>query len=173
EFDLMSFNANETCDSEPEDTHNLSDSLELIKASATKLEQASEHNPQQTIDPTKHYKFSSQKIRCPWKLNVSYQKAANCVKINLFNNNHSHTCTSMINQIALQFHKLTPEMLANIKKYITQGRLDSASIYPLIKHNYPIHPLQKQDLYNTVYTIWKNNNPGDIDVFLMFQTLLT
>ncbi|CAG8818935.1 7991_t:CDS:1, partial [Racocetra persica] len=58
--------------------------------------------------------------------------------INSFDNKYNHPLTpTMINETSFQFRKLTPEMLANIKKYTIQGSLNSASIYPLIKYDYP------------------------------------
>ncbi|GET67432.1 hypothetical protein RIR_jg5684.t1 [Rhizophagus irregularis DAOM 181602=DAOM 197198] len=42
-------------------------------------------------------------------------------------------------------------MLVDIEKYVIQGRMDSASIYPLLKHDYSDQPIYKKDLYNAVY----------------------
>ncbi|RHZ49584.1 hypothetical protein Glove_519g63 [Diversispora epigaea] len=36
-----------------------------------------------------------------------------------------------------RFWKLSNEMLADIEKYVVQGRMDSGSIYPLLRHDYP------------------------------------
>jgi hypothetical protein len=30
-----------------------------------------------------------------------------------------------------------PEMLADIEKYVIQSQIDSAFVYPLLKHDYP------------------------------------
>ena len=79
----------------------------------------------------------------------------------------------MIVEISPQFRKLTPEMLNDIEKYVIQGRMDSGSIYPLLRHNYPDQPLYKRDLYNAVYNFRRKNNPGDSDASLMLQTLLS
>ncbi len=57
----------------------------------------------------------------------------------------------MIREIAPCFRKLTSEMLADIEKYAVQGRIDSRSIYPLLKHDYPDQPIYKKDLYNAIY----------------------
>lgn len=78
----------------------------------------------------------------------------------------------MIKEIAPRFRKLTPDMLTDIEKYVVRGRMDSGSIYPLLKHDYPEHPLYKCDLYNAVYAFRQQNNPGDSDASLMLQTLL-
>ena len=57
----------------------------------------------------------------------------------------------MIQEIAPRFRKLTKEMLADIEKYVIQGRMDSVFIYPLLRHDYPDQPIYKKDLYNAVY----------------------
>ena len=44
-------------------------------------------------------------------------------------------------------------MLADIEKYVIQGRMDSASIYSLLKHDYSDQPIYKKDLYNAVYQL--------------------
>ncbi|PKY55006.1 hypothetical protein RhiirA4_474177, partial [Rhizophagus irregularis] len=88
------------------------------------------HTSQVTSDLTKSRNANSSRTSCPWKL-------SGVVKINSFNNEHNHPLTSMIREIAPRFCKLTPKMLVNIKKYVIQDRMDSLSIYPLLKHDYP------------------------------------
>ena len=63
-------------------------------------------------------------------------------------------------------------MLSDIKKYVIQGRMDSGSIYPLLKHDYPNHNIYKKDLYNAVYQFRLENSPGDTDASQMLQMLL-
>ncbi|CAG8807113.1 1633_t:CDS:2, partial [Cetraspora pellucida] len=72
-----------------------------------------------------------------------------------------------------RFRKLMLEMLSNIEKYVIQGRMDSGSIYPLLKHDYPNNPIFKKDLYNAVYQFQATNNPGDSDASQMLQMLLS
>ena len=69
----------------------------------------------------------------------------------------------MIQEIASRFRKLTPEMMSDIEKYVIQERMDSGSIYPLLKHNYPNHTIFKKDLYNAVYQFQCKNNPGNLN----------
>ena len=78
----------------------------------------------------------------------------------------------MICEISPRFHKLTSEMLADIKKYVVQGRIDSGSIYLLLRHDYPDHPIYKKDLYNTIYQFRQKNNSGNADAFKMLWLLL-
>ncbi|CAB4483511.1 unnamed protein product [Rhizophagus irregularis] len=125
-----------------------------------------------TSDPTKRRNANSSRTSCPWKLNVTYPKTSGVVKINFFNNEHNHPLTSMIREIAPRFRKLTPKMLVNIKKYVIQGRMDSSSIYPLLKHDYPDQPIYKKDLYNVVYQFRQKNNPGDMDASQMLELLM-
>src|SRR5688572_18733109 len=87
------------------------------------------------------------------------------VKINSFNNHHNYFLTPIIHEIALRFCKLTPKMLEDIEKYVNQGRMDSGSIYPLLRHDYPDQPIHKKDLYNAVYQFHQKNNPGATDAF--------
>jgi MULE transposase domain/FAR1 DNA-binding domain len=130
------------------------------------------HNPQVTSDPTKRRNACSSRVLCPWKLNVTYPKKSGVVKINSFNNHHNHPLTLIIHEIAPRFRKLTPEMLVDIEKYVIQGRMDSASIYPLLKHDFPDQPIYKKDLYNAVYQFRQKNNPGNTDASQMLQQLL-
>ncbi|GBB94191.1 hypothetical protein RclHR1_23080002 [Rhizophagus clarus] len=65
-----------------------------------------------------------------------------------------------------------PKMLADIEKYVIQGRMDSAFIYPLLKHDYPDQPIYKKDLYNAVYQFCQKNNPGDTDASQMLELLI-
>jgi len=60
----------------------------------------------------------------------------------------------------------------DIEKYVIQGQIDSESIYPLLKYDYPNHTIFKKDLYNAVYQFQLKNNPDDSNVSQMFQILL-
>lgn len=130
------------------------------------------HRPQVSSDPTIRRNATSQRIQCPWKLNVTCPKTSSIIKINSFVNDHNHNLTPMIQEIASRFRKLTPEMMSDIEKYVIQGRMDTGSIYPLLKHDYPNHTIFKKDLYNAVYQFRCKNNPGDLDASQMLQMLL-
>ena len=109
------------------------------------------HNPQVTSDPNKRHNAFSLRILCPWKINVTCLKTASVVKINSINNHHNHPLTPSICEIASHFHKLTPEMLVDIEKYVIQEQMNSGSIYPLLKYDYSDQLIYKRDLYNAVY----------------------
>ena len=114
----------------------------------------------------------SSKILYQWKLNVTCPKTSGVVKINSFNNQHNHSLTPRICDIAPRFCKITPEMMVDIEKYIIQSKMDSGSIYPLLRHDYPDHPIYKKDLYNAIYKLREKNNPGKTDASEMLQQLL-
>ena len=94
------------------------------------------------------------------------------MKVNSFNNTHNHPLTSMIQEMAPQFCKLTKEMLADVEKYVIKECMDSMSIYPLLRYDYPNQPIYKKDLYNAVYQFQKKNNLGDGDASQMLQLLI-
>jgi hypothetical protein len=144
----------------------------IIRRVAYECTRSGSHNPQVTSDPTKRRNAFSSRVLCPWKLNVTCPKRSGVVKINSFNNHHNHPLTPVICEIAPRFRKLTPKMLADIEKYVNQGRMDSGSIYPLLKHDYPDQPIYKKDLYNAVYQFRQKSNPGDTDASQMLQKLL-
>jgi hypothetical protein len=50
--------------------------------------------------------------------------------------------------------------------------MDSGSIYPVLRHDYPDQPIHKKDLYNAVYQFRQKNNPGATDASQMLQQLL-
>ena len=50
--------------------------------------------------------------------------------------------------------------------------MDSASIYPLLKHDYSDQPIYKKDLYNAVYQFRQKNNPGNTDASQMLELLM-
>ena len=60
-------------------------------------------------------------------------------------------------------------MLVDIEKYVIQGRIDSGSIYPLLKHDYPDQPIHKRDLYNAVYQFRQKNDPEDTNASQMLS----
>ena len=60
-------------------------------------------------------------------------------------------------------------MLADVEKYVIQGRMDSESIYPLLKHDYPDQPIHKRDLYNAVYQFRQKNDPEDTNASQMLS----
>src|SRR4051794_3747122 len=130
------------------------------------------HISQATSDPTKQRNTHSQRTLCPWRLNVACSKTSGIVRINSFSNVHNHSLTPMIQEIAPRFRKLTKEMLADIEKYVVQGRMDSMSIYPILKHDYPNQLIYKRDLYNAVYQFRQKHNPGDGDASQMLQLLM-
>jgi len=145
---------------------------EVLRRVTYECTRSGSHNPQVSSDPTKRRNATSQRTQCPWKINVTCPKTSNIVKINSFLDDHNHTLTSQIQEMAPRFRKLTPEMLSDIKKYVIQGRMDSGSIYPLLVHDYPNHTIFKKDLYNAVYQFRLKNNPGDLDASQMLQMLL-
>ena len=130
-----------------------SETIEGIMRRATyECMKSGSHISQITSDPIKRRNTHSQRTQCPWKLNVTCPKSSGgIVKINSFLNEHNHPLTSMICDMTPRFRKLTTEMLDDIKKYVIQGRIDSGSIYPLLKYDYPNQPIYKKDLYNAVY----------------------
>ena len=77
----------------------------------------------------------------------------------------------MIGEMVPQFWKLISSMLKDIKKYVVKGRMDSASIYPLPINDYPQNTINKRDLYNAVYNIHQQNDPGDFDASQMIKNL--
>ncbi|CAJ0846692.1 3884_t:CDS:2 [Entrophospora sp. SA101] len=122
--------------------------------------QEGKHNPQIITDPTKHHNVHSQKTECPWHINLSFPKSSNLIKIDSFVNAHNHSLNTMIGEMVPQFQKLTSSMLKDIKKYVVKGRMDSASIYPFLINDYPQNTINKRNLYNAVYNIRQQNNPG-------------
>jgi hypothetical protein len=93
----------------------------VIRRATYECTKSGSHTSQVTSDPAKRRNASSSRTSCPWKLNVTYPKTSGVIKINSFNNEHNHPLTSIVREIAPQFHKLTPEMLADIEKYVIQG----------------------------------------------------
>src|SRR5207245_9299726 len=144
----------------------------IVRRATYECTRSGSHNPLVSSDPTKRRNATSSRIQCLWRVNITYPKTSSVVKINSFNNNHNHPLTPAIREMAPRFRKLTAEMLADIEKYVTQGRMDSGSIFPLLKHDYPNQPIHKKDLYNTVYQFRQKNNPGDADASQMLQQLL-
>ncbi|CAB5310816.1 unnamed protein product [Rhizophagus irregularis] len=145
----------------------------VVRKAAYECAKSGSHTSQVTSDLTKRRNANSSRTSCPWKLNVTYPKTSGVIKINSFNNEHNHLLTSMIREIAPRFRKLTPKMLVDIKKYVIQGRINSSSIYPLLKHDYPDQPIyNKKDLYNAVYQFHQKNNPGDMDASQMLELLM-
>jgi hypothetical protein len=67
--------------------------------------------------------------------------------------------------------KVTEPMIEDVKKYVIKGRMDSAAIFPLLVNDYPQHAINKRDLYNMVYNLRHQNNPGEMDASQMLQTL--
>ncbi|CAG8800218.1 19316_t:CDS:2, partial [Cetraspora pellucida] len=131
------------------------------------------HNPQVTCDSTKWRNAVSQQTECPWRLNVYCSKKSNILKITSFVDNHNHMLSTTIHETAPKFRKLMLEMLSDIEKYVIQGRMDSGSIYPLLKHDYLNNLIFKKDLYNAVYQFRATNNPGNSDASQMLQMLLS
>jgi hypothetical protein len=144
----------------------------VVRRVAYECTKSGSHTSQVTSDPTKKRNVSSSRTSCPWKLNVTYPKSSGAIKINTFNNEHNHPLTPMIREMAPRFRKLTSKMLVDIEKYVIQGRMDSASIYPLLRHDYPNQPIHKKDLYNAVYQFRQKNNPGDMDASKMLELLM-
>ena len=144
----------------------------VVRRAAYECTKSGSHASQVTSDPTKRCNANSSRISCPWKLNVTYPKTSGVIKINSFNNEHNHPLTSMVREIAPRFRKLTPKMLVNIKKYVIQGRMDSSSIYSLLKHDYPDQLIYKKNLYNVIYQFHQKNNLGDMDTTQILKLLM-
>ncbi|CAB5356924.1 unnamed protein product [Rhizophagus irregularis] len=93
----------------------------MIRRVAYECIKSGSNTSQVTSDPTKRRNASSSKTSCPWKLNVTYPKTSGVIKINSFNNEHNHSLTSIVHEIAPRFQKLMPEMLVDIEKYVIQA----------------------------------------------------
>ena len=76
---------------------------EVIRRIAYEYSRSGIHNPQVSSDPTKRRNATSQRTQCPWKLNVTCPKTSNIVKINSFVDNHNHTLTPHIQEMAPRF----------------------------------------------------------------------
>ncbi|PKY54569.1 hypothetical protein RhiirA4_473456 [Rhizophagus irregularis] len=109
----------------------------VIRRVTYKCTKSGSHISQAMSDLIKQCNTYSQQILCLWKLNVVCSKTSDIVRINSFNNIHNHLLILMIQEMAPRFQKLTKKMLADVKKYVIQGWMDSTSIYILLKHNYP------------------------------------
>ncbi|CAG8628379.1 11336_t:CDS:1, partial [Racocetra persica] len=145
---------------------------DIVRHAIYECSRSGTHQPLVTTDPTKRRNMSSQRTECSWHLNLTCPKTNNILKINSFKDEHNHVLTLTINEIASRFRRLIPKMLSDIKKYVLQDRMDSGSIYPLLKHDYPNQSIFKKDLYNAVYRFRTENNPGDSDASQMLQILM-
>ncbi|CAB5216537.1 unnamed protein product [Rhizophagus irregularis] len=75
----------------------------MIRRVAYECIKSGSNTSQVTSDPTKRRNASSSKTSCPWKLNVTYPKTSGVIKINSFNNEHNHSLTSIVHEIAPRF----------------------------------------------------------------------
>ena len=50
--------------------------------------------------------------------------------------------------------------------------MDSGSIFPLLRHDYPNQPIHKRDLYNVISRFRQKNSLGDADASKAIQLLL-
>ncbi|CAB4476459.1 unnamed protein product [Rhizophagus irregularis] len=75
----------------------------VIRRVAYECIKSGSNTSQVTSDPTKRRNASSSKTSCPWKLNVTYLKTSGVIKINSFNNEHNHSLTSIVHEIAPRF----------------------------------------------------------------------
>ncbi|CAB4403132.1 unnamed protein product [Rhizophagus irregularis] len=125
------------------------------------------HILQATSDPTKKCNTHSQRTSCPWRVNLTYPKTSNIVKINLFNDVHNHPLTSMIQEIAPRFRKLTQEMLADVEKYVDPI---SRRLVSLLW----ISPVQRElyNQYNDVVIVDSTYNTNRFQMILCVVTVI-
>ncbi|CAB4493479.1 unnamed protein product [Rhizophagus irregularis] len=103
----------------------------------------------QIIDITHQRQRSSQKIICPWHINLTMPKSSTEVSITSITGEHNH---SMITDIHLYapYRKLSNEILEKIEFYVNKGNMESKQIYPLLVASFPDQYIYKRDLYNAI-----------------------
>ncbi|CAG8588254.1 7994_t:CDS:2 [Cetraspora pellucida] len=95
------------------------------------------HKSKKAVDIIKQRERSFIQINCPWHVNFNNRKGTTEIICTSFVNEHNHKMNLLVAQTTLHFHKLSDEMLEDIKFYTCSTEGIGATLqYNLLKAKY-------------------------------------
>ncbi|CAG8553025.1 9207_t:CDS:2 [Dentiscutata heterogama] len=102
------------------------------------------------IDISQQRNRKSNKISCPWHINLSKLKLSAVVVIISIVGEHNHQLHPNVSLYAPKHRRLSSQILKSIEFYVKKGKLGSKQISSLLIVAFPDYMIYKCDLYNAI-----------------------
>ena len=85
-------------------------------------------------------------------------------------NNHE-LCPAQVADLIPRYRCLNDEMIKDLR-FLVECKVASIIQFEILKKKYPDHVFHKQDIYNTIYKLCKNNKEESLDSRRLLDALL-
>ncbi|CAG8755665.1 17598_t:CDS:1 [Gigaspora margarita] len=129
------------------------------------------YEPQKVIVQNSHCIWGTTKTNCEWYCTFTLSKTVYQVKCTTLNDIHNHEVNSaQIVDIIARYRCFSEEMIQDIKFFLDCNIAPMTQL-EMLKKKYPQHVFYKQDIYNTIYKLRKNDDKR-LDSVLFLDILL-
>jgi len=110
------------------------------------------------------------KTNCKWHVNFTFPRTACEIKCTTLNNVHNHEVNpAQIPHVIPRYRHFNDEMIQDLK-FFMDCKVAPITQLEILKKKYPEHVFHKQDVYNAIYKLQRNNNERP-DSLLFLDTL--
>ncbi|CAG8762125.1 26005_t:CDS:1 [Dentiscutata erythropus] len=116
------------------------------------------YEPQKAIDQNSHRIRGTTKTNCGWYCTFTLSKTAYLVKYTTLKDKHNHEVNSaQVFDIIARYRRFSKEMIQDIKFFL-DCKVAPMTQLEMLKKKYPQHVFHKQDVYNTIYKLRKDDD---------------
>jgi hypothetical protein len=121
------------------------------------------YKPRKNINQELQRERGSNKFNCQWHCNFTLQKLENRVKCTTLEDIHNHELIPTdIPHLNARYRQFNNEMMQDLK-FFTECKVAPVVQLEILKKKYPQHVFHKQDVYNSIYRLRKNNEEENSD----------
>ncbi|CAG8717601.1 15457_t:CDS:2 [Cetraspora pellucida] len=113
----------------------------------------------------------SERIGCPWHINLAFSKTTENIQVNSIVGSHNHEMNHLVSEIALRYQKLTYEMLDKIKFWTIQEKMGLITQYNLLVASFLRKIINKKDQSNAIQRFKSQIKPNKNDAYKMLDNL--
>ncbi|CAG8587222.1 13788_t:CDS:2, partial [Dentiscutata heterogama] len=116
------------------------------------------YESRKAINQNSHRIRGTTKMNCKWYCTFTLSKTAHQVKCTTLKDKHNHEVISaQVFDIIARYRRLSEEMIQDIKFFL-DCKVAPMTQLEMLKKKYPQHVFHKQDVYNTIYKLRKDND---------------
>ncbi|CAG8832163.1 651_t:CDS:2, partial [Gigaspora margarita] len=129
----------------------------IIRRKSFRCSSSGTYEPKKVIDQNSHRIRGTTKTDCEWHCNFTFPKTVHKVKCTTLKDIHNHEVNpAQICDIIARYRRFNEEMMQDIK-FFSDCKVAPITQLEMLKKKYPQHVFHKQDVYNAIYKLRKNN----------------
>ncbi|CAG8653169.1 17353_t:CDS:2, partial [Gigaspora rosea] len=114
---------------------------------------------------------TSNRVECPWKVNIWFRKDKNCLEVTTLNDQHvGHELYSSARRFDSTLRKLPKEVIEEIRFLTVAAKADATMQYRIIWEKFKIR-IHRPDLYNLIRDFHCDSAPGKEDTATLLKRL--